>query len=350
MKIKKKIVCFTPWMRFNNLRYESILPEIYIYMHVHKYQISKLKFIGGLHYYLWTFLKYKYFYPKYLRKFSQTYDILYTFQYDQIPFWPKEKEIILDLDDPVFSDKEIEFINYPNVKTLIVSTDYAKLKYESLGIKIPIVVIYQGVKGDMEYQVNPDVNQKVIIGYHAPTLSTSLDNPSLYRNGVDNLDLFVEALDLLDDTYKDKITVSLIGKASPSVLQLAKNNKFIKLEGLVASNEVMNYVNKFDIGLYPRTFILPSGRLSIKIVQYMMLGKPIIATKLSETEIVNNTLSGIICEDASDFSKALAELIDNKNMRDKFGNNGREFAKKYFLLETTINQYKSFFLNYLSIV
>lgn len=347
MENKKKIVCFTPWMRFNNLRYESVLPEIDMFVDVYKYQISKRKFIGGFHYHLWTILKHKFFYPMHLGKFAKNYDILYTFQYDQIPFWPTEKEIIVDLDDPIFSDKEIELLNYPNVKSLIVSTDYAKSKYESLGVKIPITVIYQGVKETADYERNSNINVKTVIGYHAPTLSMSCDNPSRYRGGVDNLDLLIDALDLLDDSYKDKITVSLIGNASPTILNIAKIKKFIKLEGLVASNEVMSLVNKFDIGMYPRTFVLPSGRLSIKIVQYMMLGKPIVASNLSETEIVRNVSCGIICNDANEFAQALIVLINDKEKRIQLGNKGKNFAKEHFLLSNTISKYKIFFSNYL---
>lgn len=347
MENKKKIVCFTPWMRFNNLRYESVLPEIDMYVDVYKYQISKLKFIGGLHYHFWTFFKLSFFFPLYLNKLSKKYDILYTFQHDQIPFWPKDKHIIVDLDDPVFSDEEIKLLKYPNVKSLIVSTDYVKSKYQSLGISIPIVVIYQGVKDIYNVEKSVLNNDKIVLGYMAPTLSTVLDDPIKYRDGLDNLDLLFDALDQLDDIWKQKILVSLIGNASPSVCNIAKSRNFIKLEGLVSSDKVMTLVNNFDIGLYPRTLVLPPGRSSIKIAQYMMLSKPIVATNLSETEIVRNVSCGIICNDANEFAQALIVLINDKEKRIQLGNKGKDFAKEHFLLSNTISKYKTFFSNYL---
>ncbi len=324
------------------------MPEIADSVDVYKYQISKLKYVGGIHYHFWSFFKKKYFFPVYLKKLAKKYDILYTFQYDQIPYWSKEKHIIVDLDDPVFSDEEIRMLKYPNVKSLIVSTDYVKDKFQSLGVDIPITVIYQGVHDISDVKSELIKNDKIVLGYMAPTLSTTADNPDKYRNGVDNLDLLFEALDKLDESDKSKIIVSLIGNASSTVHDMAKSRPYIKLEGLVASDRVMDLVSNFDIGLYPRTYILPPGRSSVKIVQYMILSKPVVATNLNETMVVNQASSGLVCENADVFSKALTNLINDKNQRDVLGKNGRKFAKDNFLFKDTIIKYKSFFSDYLT--
>ncbi len=52
--------------------------------------------------------------------------------------------------------------------------------------------------------------------------------------------------------------------------------------------EVLNYVSAFDIGLFPRE-VDAGGYASIKLLEYMACGVPVIGTRVSEME---DALSG----------------------------------------------------------
>lgn len=341
-----RIVCFTPWMRFNNVRYETLLQYFQEDIEVYKYQISKIKYIGGIHYHIWRLLKKSFFYPWYLSKYAKKFDVLYTFQYDQIPYWPKHKKIIADLDDPTFSDEEVRLLSSPNVSHLVVASEYSKERFIELGLTLPITVIYQGVPDVSVGEPSKRERNKVILGYIAPTLSLSADNPSEFRQGVDNLDLLFDSLQLLDKEILSQLKVNLVGKASPSVKRIVRSLEYVELNGLVPINEVMRTISNFDIGLYPRTFILPPGRTSIKLVQYMMLGKPIIANNVNESAVVSHAECGIICEDSIEFAKAIECLVLNRDLRESLGNKGSLFAKENFLLSNSVERYKKVFSKY----
>ena len=103
-----------------------------------------------------------------------------------------------------------------------------------------------------------------------------------------------------------------------------------------------HYLEKSDIG------ILCSNEegLSNALIEYISYKLPVLATDVGgNSEIVKNNFNGFLVEknNPESFAKKLEELINNKKLRKKFGNNGYIFAKQNFDLNKNLKIYENFF-------
>ena len=303
----------------------------------------------ALQYRLWNITSRKLIYPAVLRYLGRWYESLFTVDIEQIPAWPKS--IIVDVDDPVFNAREVSHLNFSKVKAIIVTTERAKTIFQQLGVVRPIYVIPQGVP--ME-QIDPYKVQQihtqlkgltdVVIGYHAPTLTLSHDGPRRAREGLDDLDLLFAAVEEARK-MEPRIKLWLLGTTSESVRKYAAGKPWIKLFGYIPLSEVMNYVSTFDIGVYPRTFLLPPGRFSVKIAQYMACGIPIVSTNVEESFIVKEGHCGIICDSQENFAKTLGELARSVEMRLVLGKRGKTYAETHLNWSVLIQRYEDILID-----
>jgi glycosyltransferase involved in cell wall biosynthesis len=65
----------------------------------------------------------------------------------------------------------------------------------------------------------------------------------------------------------------------------------VRLLGAVPRRFLLNYVCNFDIGVYSRE-VDHRGRFSVKLIEYMGCGVPIVATKTTETQIIDDVRAG----------------------------------------------------------
>ena len=68
----------------------------------------------------------------------------------------------------------------------------------------------------------------------------------------------------------------------------------------------------------------------------MALGKPVIAYDIGGTkEIIKNGVNGILLKEENDFqvSKLISDLIDNVQLREKFGKHSRKIIEERFTLD-----------------
>ena len=137
-----------------------------------------------------------------------------------------------------------------------------------------------------------------------------------------------------------EIQLWLIGDPSKAVRKLASQESRVKLLGYVPENEILNYVSNFDIAVYPRQEDV-GGRHSIKLVQYMACGIPIVATNVNESYLIRESKTGFITDSAEGFAAAIIELANTPALRLSLGNNGPIFAKSFswdFLAEKYENE------------
>jgi len=334
--IEKKVVCFTLWFSaHNNPRYADLFPKLDPFVRFHKVILSRHRILRGLQYRAWRALKQKVIYPGALRYLGQRYETLLTVDARQIPAWPRHKSVVIDADDPVFSATEVQLLNLPQVKAIIVTTEKAKMIFEQLGVERPIWVIPQGVsmeQGD-PYKIREIGRQfkgdrDVVIGYHAPTLTLSSDGPGRARGGQDDLDFLFAALEKAREV-EPRIKLWLFGELSPSVKRYVAEGRagWIKLFGYLPLSDILNYIANFDIGVYPRTWSPPPGRFSVKIAQFMASGIPVVSCDLDESFILKEAGCGIVCDSQEDFSQALVELAQSVQRRAELGNAGRLYAQ-----------------------
>lgn len=123
---------------------------------------------------------------------------------------------------------------------------------------------------------------------------------------------------LIDQKYKERI--KLIGKKS----------------------NIESYINSMDACVLS-TF---SEGISNSIMEYMALGKPVIATFGGGTdEIVENGKTGFLVKkfDQTDLAEKIDLLLNDYDLRSKMGENGQERIHKMFSIDQMVSKYVSFY-------
>ena len=329
------VVCFTLWFSTHtNHRYADLFPRLDALVRFYKVILSRHRVLRALQYRLWRALSRKLLYPGVFRYLGQRYETLFTVDYHQIPAWPRRESVVVDIDDPVFSPTEVQLLNLPQVKTIIVTTAKAKTMFEHLGVVRPICVIPQGVSMEQidpykieEIRTRFKGEHDVVTGYHAPTLTLSCDGPSRARGDQDDLDFLFAALEKAREV-EPRIKLWLFGEPSEAVKQYAAQGGagWIKLFGYLRLTELLNYISNLDIGVYPRTWSPPPGRFSIKIAQFMACGVPVVSTSVDEAFIIEESRCGSVCDSQESFIKALIELARSPERRTELGKAGQRYA------------------------
>jgi glycosyltransferase involved in cell wall biosynthesis len=347
-----KAVCFTLWFStHNNPRYADLFPRLDPLVRFYKVTLSRRRVLRGLQYRLWQAFSDKLIYPGVLRYLGQRYGTLFTVDCHQIAAWPRHESVVIDIDDPVFSQTEVQLLNLPQVKAVIVTTEKAKMMFEQSGVARPIWVIPQGVS--ME-QIDPYKIQKirtqfkgdrdVVIGYHAPTLTLSSDGPSRARGDQDDLDFLFAALEKAREA-EPRIKLWLFGEPSESVKKYAGEGRaaWVKLFGYLPLSDLLNYISNFDIGVYPRTWSPPPGRFSVKIAQFMACGVPVVSTGMDEAFIIDEAQCGIVCASQEHFSQVLLDLVLTPERRTELGKSGQAYATTNLNWSKLIRRYERTF-------
>lgn len=346
---KKKAVCFTLWFRkHNNPRYADLFPHLEPIVEFRKVTLSHRRIVRGLQFRVWKALRERVTYPAAARYFAGQYPMVFTVDTRQIPAWPENQRVVVDMDDPVFTPTEFQILKLPQVKAIVVTTEQAKAIYRQQGVTCPIHIIPQGVSveqidekriGEIRAQYKGD--QDVVVGYHAPTLTLTADGLRRARGGQDDLDFLFAAIE--EAHRRDpRIKLWLFGEASESVKGYAAGRRdWITVFGYVSLSDILNYVSNFDIGVYPRTWAQPRGRFNVKLAQFMACGVSIVSTNLDESFILKEADSGIVCKSEEDFSKALVELAQSAERRAQLGRAGRTYAQAHLDWSVLVPMYKN---------
>ena len=174
-------------------------------------------------------------------------------------------------------------------------------------------------------QVN--INTKFVIGMVA-SFSKSKDYKTYFEAAQKLLDLRTDVTFLAIGSKTDS-------EISNSMIEDSKQ-KYFKLLG--KQNDVESYVNIMDICVLS-TF---TEGISNSILEYMALGKPVIATSGGGTnEIIENNITGFLV-DASNPEQLLDKillLLNDEDLRLKLGNAGKERIKVDFSINTMLDKY-----------
>ncbi|HXH18031.1 MAG TPA: glycosyltransferase family 4 protein [Chitinophagales bacterium] len=122
------------------------------------------------------------------------------------------------------------------------------------------------------------------------------------------------------------VEIRIISNAPPS-LPLTKL-KFIPWNKASEIDDLLS----FDIGIMP----LPDeewtrGKCGFKLIQYLSLGIPAVASPVGiNPEILDDGINGYLCVTHDQWLKALRELLEHPEKRQRFGENGREKIIAHF--------------------
>lgn len=347
---RRRAACFTSWYPgHNNPRYIELFPRLTSIVQSYDMTFSRHRLIRALQYSLWRILKRKFIYPVVLWFLSQRHEVLFTADVQQIPSWPKNKNVVVDVDDPLFSSTEIRLLKLPQVKAVIVTTEKAKVRFRESGVKRPIHIMPQGVSLEriepskiMQIRVRFKEEDDVVVGYHAPTLTLSCDGPRRARGGMDDLDFLFGAVEEARK-MEFRMKIWLLGESSKSVKKYVADGRgsWIRLFGYVPHFDVLNYISNFDIAVYPRVqpdFI----RFRVKIAQYMACGVPIISTDAEEGPviIIKEANCGLVCDSQENFVEALVTLARSRDMRLELGKAGQRYAVENLDWSILVQRYK----------
>jgi glycosyltransferase involved in cell wall biosynthesis len=107
-------------------------------------------------------------------------------------------------------------------------------------------------------------------------------------------------------------------------------------------NDVESIVNLFDVGVLLTNSKIHGEGISNSIIEYMALGKPVIATLGGGTnEAVINNENGFLInkEDSDALIRCIQKLKNDKNLRSNFGRKSKELAYSIFNFQIMTDNY-----------
>lgn len=241
----------------------------------------------------------------------------------------KRSKVIFDFDDSIWlldtspENKKFEFLKNPdktktnirNAHAVIAGNsylaDYAK-QFNSNTVVIPTTIDtdFHLPRPELRGEVtdNTEANKKIVIGWSG-SIST-----------IKHFEESVPVLKELLKKYPDQLEFHVIGQAfyiHPDIPIISKSWN--------AETEVDD-LNRFDIGI----MTLPDdnwaqGKCGLKGLSYMACG---VATVMSPVgvnkQIIQQGINGFLAQSKSEWIEILSELIENKELRKKIGEAGRQ--------------------------
>ena len=95
-------------------------------------------------------------------------------------------------------------------------------------------------------------------------------------------------------------------------------------------------LSRIDIGLYPLPYEeWVYGKSGLKALQYMALEIPTVATAIGANfRIIDHNVSGMLVKTEKEWEEAILFLIQNSDIREKFGKKGREVVEKNYSVKS----------------
>lgn len=232
--------------------------------------------------------------------------------------------VVADVDDPLFTSREVELLNRPNVVAFVVTTEGTGRRFHEMGVVTPYHVIPQGVSFDALNRARVAAiaaarpSPGLVVGYVAAWLLSAGDrggNRPLFN--VDHL------LDMWETIHarQPEAKLWLIGGASERVRRRCGGRPDVVLFGRLSAGESLAHVANFDIALYPRR--VDHAPFPVKIAEYMGLGVPTVSYDLENTRILRDTESGVLVSSDNEFVEAVDRMALDDAWRARLGASAR---------------------------
>jgi len=159
------------------------------------------------------------------------------------------------------------------------------------------------------------------------------------------IEYLIRAFKIVKDKYPHlPLKLLLVGKGTKEavlkkiVFELGIENVTI-FTGFIDYDEIPKYHNMIDISVF--VSIDDSESFGVSVLEAMACAKPVIVSDAGGLpEVVKKNVTGLIVErkNSVQTSNAIEELLLNKDMRLKFGANGRERVKNKYSLKDSVSQ------------
>lgn len=103
-------------------------------------------------------------------------------------------------------------------------------------------------------------------------------------------------------------------------------------------NTEADLIRLMDIGIMPlHDGPWEKGKCGYKLIQYMASGVPVIASDVGvNREIIENSKSGLLVKEQSDWSSTIVKLINSPNLRAQFGEAGRDAVEQNYSIQSQL--------------
>jgi glycosyltransferase involved in cell wall biosynthesis len=318
-----RIAYYNLWFRgHNNRRSEELLPRLervdpYLYLCPDRQPLR------GVMYRAWRASR-----PRsdrlVLGALAKRYRRLFSTDSEQVAFF--EGDLVVDLDDPRFTERECELLSRPNVRAYVVTGEHAADLFRQAGVGTPVEIVPQGV--DLA-TVTPEGIEAVatahrragtlVVGYVSSWLLTGGDRGG--ERPTANVDHVLELWDEIHAAVPEA-ELWLIGNASRAVRALCAQRPSIRVLARIPPQVVLSYVATFDVALYPRTADHGPGIRALKIAEYVAVGAPTVAYDYEATALVRETGAGVLVQTPPEFVAATVALLRDPAKRAEMSSRG----------------------------
>ena len=154
---------------------------------------------------------------------------------------------------------------------------------------------------------------------------------------------YFKAAQLILEKHRS-VTFIAIGDGTDSfeAVNLIENRYLKNFRLLGRKSNIESYINAMDICILS-TF---TEGISNSILEYMALGKPVIATRGGGTsEIVIDNKTGFLISPSNpeELTDKIEKLLNNIDLREQMGMAGKERVKKIFSSEIMVSKYVDFY-------
>lgn len=258
---------------------------------------------------------------------SARYPVLFTNGLEQARYF--SGPVVVDMDDPVFSQDEVRILNLPNVARCVVTNDQTAARYREMGVRAPMAIIPQGVNlsgfdpsrwRELREQLKNHA-EEVVAEYHAAYLLSSRDHGG--SNPLYNVDFLLEAWEAIHREVPNA-RLWLIGEPRPALRRLVAGRKDILLLGHIPQAELPNILASVDVGLYPRR--VSHVRRAVKVSEWLSMGVPVVGFDLPVLEDIRVSGAGILVADGREFVAAAIRLLRDTSLRRELAERAQAFG------------------------
>ena len=167
-------------------------------------------------------------------------------------------------------------------------------------------------------------------------------------------------------TYKSSVVIGWIGSPSTTkylvnlipTLELISKKFDIKLLAIGASHiesdildiEIVEWtedtevesLSRIDVGVMPlNDSIWEKGKCGYKLIQYLALGKPVVASPIGVNKFIVDENVGFLASSEDEWYEKIHFLVSNEATRSNFGINGKKKVEQLFSLSVTSEMFES---------
>lgn len=296
----------------NNPRYAELLPRLER-LDACLLRLSDRRIPRGLEYRAFRATR-SALYRTTLARAAGRYGGLLTLDLGQTTAFPGPS--VTDVDDPFFTQREVDLLNRPELQAYVVTAERAARRYESMGVDKPWHVIPQGVS---LRSVTPELRAELrarkrdgelVVGWMAAHLLTAGDRDAggpLYN--VDHL------LELWHEVHArvPQARLWLVGGPSDRLRRLLAGRDDVVLFGRLPRERALAAASQFDLAVYARTE--DTGIQAAKVGEFIGLGVPTVSYEYEVTENLRETGAGVLVPDAPAFVAELVRLLEDDAAR-----------------------------------